>query len=115
MEFLVWIIAIFGPVIAFAIEGARRSAPDARDMDPQSPLSEAAAKFVAGLALSALAILAVMRFGLLMPAAAAIAVLFIGRALAAGGTLKPLYRHQLPLAIAGILATATLWLTTTGQ
>lgn len=104
-----WIAALALPALALVIQPAREAQPDNNDMEPENPLSHAAAQFVAGLALASITLLLLVQHGVLWPLFAIVLFAVAYKTAPRTGALKVFYRWQLAIAVAGTIAVARLW------
>ena len=104
-----WLLALALPALSLVIQPARAARPDDNDMEPENPLSHAAAQVVAGIAFASVTLLLLVQHGVIWPAVAALALWLAYRTAPRTGALKIFYRWQLAIAACGAFAVARLW------
>ena len=104
-----WILALTLPALALVIQPAREAQPNNEDMEPENPLSHAAAQFVAGLALASVTLLLLVEHGVIWPVVAMALFALAYKTAPKTGALKIFYRWQLSIAVGGTVAVARLW------
>lgn len=104
-----WLAALALPALSLVIQPAREAQPNDNDMEPENPLSHAAAQVVAGIAFTSITMLLLVQHGLLWPLVALIALFLAYRAAPHTKALKVFYRWQLAIAVCGTVSAARLW------
>lgn len=104
-----WLLALALPALSLVIQPAREVRPDDNDMEPENPLSHAAAQVVAGIAFTSITLLLLVQHGIIWPAVAVAALFVAYKAAPRTGALKVFYRWQLAIAVLGTIAAARLW------
>jgi hypothetical protein len=104
-----WLAALTLPALSLVIQPARERQPDDNDMEPENPLSHAAAQVVAGIALTSVTLLLLVQHGVIWPAVAILAFVAAYKMAPRTGALKVFYRWQMAIAVCGTIAVARLW------
>ena len=104
-----WLLALSLPALSLVIQPAREARPDTNDMEPENPLSHAAAQVIAGIAFTSITLLLLVQHGIIWPVIAAMTLLVAYKLAPRTGTLKVFYRWQLAIAVFGTFAAARLW------
>ncbi|SOH93426.1 hypothetical protein SAMN06273572_102102 [Monaibacterium marinum] len=104
-----WLFALALPALSLVIQPAREVRPDDDDMEPENPLSHAAAQVIAGIAFTSITLLLLVQHGVLWPVIAVGALFAAYKAAPRTGALKVFYRWQLAIAVFGTIAAARLW------
>ncbi|MEM8789436.1 MAG: hypothetical protein AAGE76_14345 [Pseudomonadota bacterium] len=93
--------------LALRAQEVRHPAPG--DIMPKEGLGHMLIGVLAWLAIASVGTVAVFAAGIVLPVLAAALLAILARRADLGGALAPLYRLQLPLAVAALIAALVLW------